>query len=337
MDPDLFQGKDWTEERSNPAYSEAIKEGWIWADRFLSDLMDTYGEYANYLIVSDHGARPINRRQVQLDITALLEELGYLSTQDGEIRRESSVCYPAGSGSAHYVFNLEVNPVEYVQGSDIDTARFEELRKKIVGDLMAVRLEGSGDPIFQDMRLPDKTAKPDAPDISLLGARAIMEMPPEGNGLVVGGKEVEAGRFLNYHPWSGRHRARGIILAKGPAIKHRYTGAWTIDEPYTRIFRYGHGIYAVMDRFSRLLRRLHLVDEVMNLDVTPTLLYLADLPVARDMDGRVLAEIVEDDFKASRPVRTVDTYRMGEILDLQGDPDAERRIKERLKALGYIQ
>ena len=92
-----------------------------------------------------------------------------------------------------------------------------------------------------------------------------------------------------------------------------------------------------MDRVSGLLQRLHLVDEVMNLDVTPTLLYLAGLPVARDMDGRVLAEMIEDDFKNSNALQMVDTYRMGEILDLQGDPDAERRIKERLKALGYIQ
>jgi predicted AlkP superfamily phosphohydrolase/phosphomutase len=336
-EPDRFTGEDWVDEVPDSAYSEAIKEGWLWADGFLSEVMETYGKYANYIVISDHGARPINRRQVQLDMAALLEELGYLTTQNGEVRYESSVCYPCRDGSPHFVFNLEINPIEYLESSHVDQARYDGLRAKIADDLRAVRLEATGEPIFQEVNLPDKTGKQDAPDIHILTARAVMEMPPGGSGLVVAGNPIEARRLLRYHPWSGRHRARGIVLAKGPAIKHRYAGAWTIDDPYTRVFRYGHGIYEVFDTFSGLLRRLHLVDEVMNLDITPTLLYLADLPVARDMDGRVLSEIIKSDFKASHPVRTVETYRAGEILDLKGDPEAEHRIKERLKALGYIQ
>jgi predicted AlkP superfamily phosphohydrolase/phosphomutase len=335
--PGLFTGKDWVHERTDPAYCEAIKEGWLRADGLLSDLMTTYGEYANYFVVSDHGARPIKRRQVQLDIVALLEELGYVSTQDGEIRHESSICYPSRGGSPHFEFRLDINPVEYTLGAGIDRRRHEELRGKIVDDLMAVRLKASGKPIFEAVRLPDKVAKPDAPDISLLAARTIMEMPPGGSVFEAGGNEVGVERLLHFHPWSGRHRSRGILLAAGPAIKHRYSGAWTIDDPYTLVFRYIHGIYKVVDRFFGPLRRFHLVDEVTNLDMTPTLLYLSELPVAEDMDGRVLSEIVEHDFRASKPLQTVKTYRMGEILDLRGDPEEEQKIKERLKALGYIQ
>jgi predicted AlkP superfamily phosphohydrolase/phosphomutase len=44
------------------------------------------------------------------------------------------------------------------------------------------------------------------------------------------------------------------------------------------------------------------------LDVTPTILYLMGLPVARDMDGRVLTEIVDDDFARSHPVTFVPSY-----------------------------
>jgi hypothetical protein len=337
MQPGLFTGKDWVGEHFSPEYSDAIKDVWVWADGFLADLMDTYGEYANYIVVSDHGARPIKRRQIMLDMVALLEDLGYLTTQDGEVRRESSICYPSKGGSPAYVYNLDINPAEFTRGSEIDQSRYEQIRGKIAEDLRAVRLEGSGEPLFENVKLPDKAKNPEAADIHILAGRAIMEMPPQGSRIVVGGNTVETTALLHYHPWSGRHRSRGIVLAKGPAIKHRYSGAWTIDEPYTRIYRYGHGIYHVIDRFSGPLRRLHLVDEVMNLDVTPTLLYLAHLPVARDMDGRVLTEIIESDFEDANPLQTVQTYRMGEILDLRGDPDAENRIKERLRALGYIQ
>ena len=44
------------------------------------------------------------------------------------------------------------------------------------------------------------------------------------------------------------------------------------------------------------------------LDITPTILYLMGLPVARDMEGRVLSEILDDDFARSRPVTFIPSY-----------------------------
>lgn len=43
-------------------------------------------------------------------------------------------------------------------------------------------------------------------------------------------------------------------------------------------------------------------------DVTPTLLYLMDLPVAQDMSGKVLLETVPEDIAASRPLRLIPSY-----------------------------
>jgi predicted AlkP superfamily phosphohydrolase/phosphomutase len=44
------------------------------------------------------------------------------------------------------------------------------------------------------------------------------------------------------------------------------------------------------------------------LDVTPTVLYLMGLPVARDMEGRVLTEIVTEDFARSHPLTFIPSY-----------------------------
>jgi predicted AlkP superfamily phosphohydrolase/phosphomutase len=44
------------------------------------------------------------------------------------------------------------------------------------------------------------------------------------------------------------------------------------------------------------------------LDVAPTILYLMGLPVARDMEGRVLAEIVTEDFARAHPVTFIPSY-----------------------------
>jgi predicted AlkP superfamily phosphohydrolase/phosphomutase len=74
------------------------------------------------------------------------------------------------------------------------------------------------------------------------------------------------------------------------------------------------------------------------LDVTPTLLHLFGLPVGRDMDGRVLTELLEDPW-GSEPPAAVGTHDMPEFRDVrQGDvetPWEEERI-EQLRGLGYI-
>jgi predicted AlkP superfamily phosphohydrolase/phosphomutase len=44
------------------------------------------------------------------------------------------------------------------------------------------------------------------------------------------------------------------------------------------------------------------------LDVAPTILYLMGLPVARDMEGRVLSEIVEEDFARAHPLSFIPSY-----------------------------
>jgi hypothetical protein len=274
-------------------------------------------------------------------MNVLLEELGYVTRRSGEVHRESSVCYVATGGSLHFLFRLTINPAEYTGegrsgAGDIDLERYREIQSRIVKELRTAKLKSSGKHLFDDMKLADEPTEGKA-DIRVLAAKVIMEMPPENEMVAVADREVPARRMLTYHPWSGRHRGRGIVLAKGPSIKHRYSGAWMIDDPYTRIFRYTHGIFAAMDMFAAPFRRLHLTDEVTTLDVTPTLLYLSGLPVAEDMDGRILMECIEADFSGANPVKTVPTYRMGEILNLEGDPAEEAKIKERLKALGYIQ
>jgi hypothetical protein len=44
------------------------------------------------------------------------------------------------------------------------------------------------------------------------------------------------------------------------------------------------------------------------LDVAPTILYLMGLPVARDMEGRVFTEMLEDDFTRAHPVSVIPSY-----------------------------
>jgi predicted AlkP superfamily phosphohydrolase/phosphomutase len=75
------------------------------------------------------------------------------------------------------------------------------------------------------------------------------------------------------------------------------------------------------------------------LDVTPTVLALAGLPVARDMDGRPLTEIMSRTFLERYPVVYIDSYEVGDAPDGDLTPiesPVDDEIKEMLRSLGYI-
>jgi hypothetical protein len=50
------------------------------------------------------------------------------------------------------------------------------------------------------------------------------------------------------------------------------------------------------------------IENASVLDLAPTMLYLMGLPVARDMEGRVLAEMLDDDFARAHAVTYIQSY-----------------------------
>ncbi|MDJ0848129.1 MAG: alkaline phosphatase family protein [Myxococcota bacterium] len=73
-------------------------------------------------------------------------------------------------------------------------------------------------------------------------------------------------------------------------------------------------------------------------DLTPTILALLGLPVAADMDGRVLTEILDPAFLRKHPVRTLPSYETRIARPELPQPEDEDTLRRRyLEALGYIE
>lgn len=72
-------------------------------------------------------------------------------------------------------------------------------------------------------------------------------------------------------------------------------------------------------------------------DILPTILYLFNLPVAKDMDGKVLTAVFDDNFLKKRPIKYIESYE-GEIKLKKGikDKKLDKKYLEELRALGYI-
>ncbi len=71
-------------------------------------------------------------------------------------------------------------------------------------------------------------------------------------------------------------------------------------------------------------------------DITPTLLHLSGLPISKEMEGEVLTSCLDEGFIDGNPIRYLDSYGAplrNEEADASG---SEEEIKERLRALGYI-
>ncbi|MCK4245347.1 MAG: alkaline phosphatase family protein [Candidatus Omnitrophica bacterium] len=77
------------------------------------------------------------------------------------------------------------------------------------------------------------------------------------------------------------------------------------------------------------------------LDVTPTILAAIELPVAEDMDGRILLDIFEPDWLKRKKPQFIETYEeRGQIqLHARKEESAEEGLedlKDELRALGYL-
>ncbi|MEM3526551.1 MAG: hypothetical protein QXV37_03970, partial [Candidatus Jordarchaeaceae archaeon] len=78
-------------------------------------------------------------------------------------------------------------------------------------------------------------------------------------------------------PWSAYHKLQGIFIAYGPDIKEGYT-----------------------------------IDNAKIYDLAPTILHMFQVPIPKDMDGRVLTEIFREDSTFQREIKyqRVETEKM---------------------------
>jgi hypothetical protein len=73
------------------------------------------------------------------------------------------------------------------------------------------------------------------------------------------------------------------------------------------------------------------------LDVAPTVLHALGIPVAEDLDGRVVEELFTPGVLSTYPVRTVGTYGLkGPASTSRTGRPLDEEMIERLRSLGYV-
>jgi predicted AlkP superfamily phosphohydrolase/phosphomutase len=111
-------------------------------------------------------------------------------------------------------------------------------------------------------------------------------------------KRVDAGEH-----WTGDHRPYGIFIAYGPDIKRGAT-----------------------------------VANATLYDIAPTILYLQDHPIPKDVDGKVLTDIFTEDHLNRHPIQYSEPPDIQwKVSAAELDAEETRKIEERLRGLGYIE
>lgn len=72
-------------------------------------------------------------------------------------------------------------------------------------------------------------------------------------------------------------------------------------------------------------------------DITPTLLFGAGLPVAKDFAGKPWQGLFVPAFRAAHPLQTIATWGKGGSGDATKSAETDEEMLEQLRALGYIQ
>ncbi|NIN68139.1 MAG: hypothetical protein GTO63_26215 [Anaerolineae bacterium] len=99
----------------------------------------------------------------------------------------------------------------------------------------------------------------------------------------------------------------------------------------------GHGQYGVLLAKSPHIKRCQDIGTAEIADVAPTILHLAGLPVPEYMDGKVVEEMLEEEFLRKNPVRE-SSHLAGPIMEpVPYSKEEEATIEERLRGLGYVE
>lgn len=159
------------------------------------------------------------------------------------------------------------------------------------------------------------------------------------------GQKVVKRVYKREEIYHGRHVEKMPDLVAQP-VKGYQLSPWfngdLVFEPITRIIGDHRIDGIVFFKGARIEGRGVRVNGANIIDIAPTVLYLLGVPVPSDMDGQVLASVLDDAWLQAHPVE-VEHVTEGRGQDEGGDQrrafsDAEEEIiRERLAGLGYFE
>ncbi len=322
-------------------------------DKIVGELLKLAGDGAYTFVVSDHGGEPITKR---FNAAEFLRRTGLIRLNSSDERPSATPLQLVASAlfGLHLEWMLDVPGSRRLMG-EVMKARVRSLRKSAKpdqgfyaghvdwsktkafissgiglrinlkgrepqgfvepGDYEAVRDEVAAE--FAKLKDPEngqnvfRYAQPRerilsgpytelAPDVMCLPNTGYLPTEALASFDPLAVAAAHRSLFSRSTLWCGTHSPYGMVAGSGPGIrKGEITGA-TLD------------------------------------DIAPTILYAMGLPVPRDMDGKVLTALFNQEYLDANPITWEEEHAAAVVQARALSEEENKIVEERLKALGYL-
>jgi predicted AlkP superfamily phosphohydrolase/phosphomutase len=319
-------------------------------DTEIGRLMEKAGDEATTFVISDHGFLPIYKL---IDLNVWLLREGYLTIKGGLFSRIKFLLWRAGltyESLYRYLFSRlrrfqrkgeAKAPVDYAKlypllqkiflsMNDIDWQRTRAYCKFGMGQIV-INLRG---------REPEGIVEQGSEYEDL--RQEIMEKL-KGMTDPDTGKEINGQVFLKEEVYQGKYfdHAPDIVYLGGDSnyLATNLFGFTSNRVICDNIAMPGsHSMHGILLTKGRHIRKGIEIQAANIVDLAPTILYLKGNKIPEDMDGRVLKEIISEEFLSENEIAYTseeETASPKEGLPGISEED-EKEVKKRLKELGYI-
>lgn len=330
----FWKDMDPQDPRHDPAspFLETIRDAYRRADNLLGQLMDRTDSRTTLMVVSDHGFGPVH---YEFNVNAWLAQHGFLRYREEKVSLRRGIRDRVVRAVKHLdILRLRrLLPHKYLEGvqaeapwhTHIDWQNTRAYGANVVGSIYANR-KG---------REPEGIVGPGEAEQALREEiiRDLKHLTHNGRQLRVDVRERDEsgnGRFSDAAPdidfviddftYLPRSKVRANqIFSASPA---EASGTHRME---ATLCMFGNGIAAGSPETAPKI-----------VDIFPTVHYLLDLPLAANLDGKLLAGAIAPELLRSRPPKGGGTATTVETANTSLSGDQEEDLKDWLRGLGYI-
>jgi len=325
-------------------YGNAILQFYQYMDAWLAELLEDLDEDTLLMIMSDHGAGPFRKF---IHVNNWLRQEGWLQLKGDAQTRIKAALFRAGFAPMK-LYNLLMRLGLGALKREVVRGKGQGLLKTLflsLGDVdwsrtVAYSLGNIGQ-IYLNVRgrepqgIVERGMAYEALRSQIMTRLADLRDPETGERVIeeiYRREEIYAGRHLDQAP---------DILFLPKNLEYFGFGEYEfgsneVIEKVNRGISGTHRMNGIFMLKGQPIRRGVEVKGAAIIDLAPTILYLMGVPVAEDMDGRVIVEALKPEYT------DVDSLRQGKtttkpVSDLEVlSPEEESQIVERLRGLGYV-
>jgi predicted AlkP superfamily phosphohydrolase/phosphomutase len=314
-------------------------------DEEIGKTIHEQGGEGNVLVISDHGFGPVSK-MVLLNVWLIQE--GYLKLKQDPMTQLKYWFWKKGL-TPELFFRLYKNmvkrgirfrslaPVELIKMLNSGKGRLLSLRDVDWSNTKAYAKMGYGQ-IFLNLKGREPQGIVEGSDSKRLRTELVEKLKNLKDDET--GEAIGEGIRVKDELYHGKYFEEAPDITFLPLEKgYLATGGFSSNRVITKdwLLKGVHRMKGIFIGKGKAINQGKRISEARIIDLAPTILYLMGSKIPEDMDGRVLQEVLTEDFLNEHPIQfSKVTSGEGKMGTTEGSEEESAELIERLKGLGYL-